>query len=235
MISFGLIKTSLIDYPGEVAAVLFTRGCNLRCPYCHNPELVEGDEPAGMIPFRKIMDFLASRRNVLGGVCVTGGEPLLHPEIPDVIRELRRSGLKVKLDTNGTLPDRLAGIEADYVAMDLKTAPEKYGLVAGPGMPGCAEAVRESVRILMSSGRDYEFRTTLGPGIVDIEDIRELARLTAGARAYTLAQYRPGKTLDEEYGNTRLPYPEELVAEMKKEIERHGIPCRVRLNTGKPR
>ena len=231
MISFGIVKTSLIDYPGEVAAVLFTRGCNLRCPYCHNPELVLGEAPAGMLSFDRVLDILKARRNVLGGVCVTGGEPLLHPEIKEVLRAIRATGLKVKLDTNGTLPEALASAEVDYVALDVKTSPDKYGLVAGPEAPAYGEAVKESIRYLLASGKDYEFRTTLGPGIVGLEDIKEISRLVAGAKAYTLAQYRPGKTLDEEYGRTRLPYSEAEAEEMKKEIERNGTPCRLRLNS----
>ncbi len=128
----GLVKTSLVDFPAEVAAALFIRGCNLRCPYCHNPELVLGPEPPGLLDPEEVLAFLHRRKNVLGGVCVSGGEPLLHPELPEFLREIRHLGLKVKLDTTGTLPEALGRIEADYIAMDLKTVPEKYGLLAGP-------------------------------------------------------------------------------------------------------
>ena len=128
-----MLKTTLLDFPGEVAAAVFTPGCNLRCPYCHNPELVRPPFPDEMISLEKLGVFLEKRASLLGGVCITGGEPLLHDNIGDLVSLIRSHGLKVKLDTNGTFPERLARIDADYIAMDLKTDPEKYHRLLPPG------------------------------------------------------------------------------------------------------
>lgn len=229
---FGLVKTSLIDYPGEIAAVLFTRGCNLRCPYCHNPGLVTGPEPRGMLGTEEVLNFLRRRRNVLDGVCITGGEPLLHPDIPDFLREIRRLGFKVKLDTNGTLPGILERVEADYIAMDIKTLPEKYPRLLPADGPestaGMAAAVRESAAWLMASGIEHEFRTTAAPGIFGEEDIGGIAEMLRGARVYVLAAFRPGNTLDPEYGENHSPYAPETLLGFQRAFLKRGIGCLVR-------
>jgi pyruvate formate lyase activating enzyme len=134
--SLGLIKTSLIDFPGEVAAVLFTFGCNLRCPYCQNPALVTGPPPRDFISREEVRAFLKKRKDVLGGVCITGGEPLLHSDLGELIGEIKSLGLKVKLDTNGTIPERLREANVDYVAIDFKTSLEKYRLLTGTEIGG---------------------------------------------------------------------------------------------------
>ena len=125
----GFIKTSLLDFPGQVSAVIFTPSCNLRCPYCHNPELVSGSLPPDLIQKETVLQHLEKRKSILGGVCITGGEPLLHPELPDLIESIHSLGLKVKVDTNGTRPDKLPPLKADYLAMDIKTDPKKYPLL----------------------------------------------------------------------------------------------------------
>src|SRR6056297_2964372 len=127
----GLQKTSLVDFPGELAATVFTPGRNLRCPYCHNPQLVIPPYPEDMITLDELDAFLNRRDGLLGGVCITGGEPLLHEDLPELLHLVRTHGLKVKLDTNGSFPDRLSGIFVDYVAMDLKTAPSRYEKLLG--------------------------------------------------------------------------------------------------------
>ena len=195
----GLVKTSLIDYPGEVAAVLFLPGCNLRCPYCHNPELVAPPYPADLIPRSEVMAFLKKRKKVLGGVCITGGEPLLHVDLPGLVEEIHSLELKVKLDTNGSFPGRLYPESYDYIAMDFKTSPGKYGLVKNRNddqtRGALAEAVLEAAEKIIRSGVPHEFRTTVVPGIVTPEDIREIAEILRGAERYVLAGFRPGKTL----------------------------------------
>ena len=143
----GFQKTTLLDYPGHLASVIFTGGCNFRCPFCHNRELLAMDVKAAFTP-EEILGVLKKRAGVLEGVCITGGEPLLQEDLEDFIRDIRKLGLEIKLDTNGTLPKKLMklGEEGllDYVAMDIKNAPEKYGVTAGcPGMD--LEKVRESV------------------------------------------------------------------------------------------
>ncbi|MDR2588447.1 MAG: anaerobic ribonucleoside-triphosphate reductase activating protein [Spirochaetales bacterium] len=236
MLRFGLIKTSLIDFPGEVAAVLFTRGCNLRCPYCHNPELVTGPPPAGMLGGEEVLAFLRERRKVLDGVCFSGGEPLLQPELPAFIEEARSLGYKIKIDTNGTLPGALRSVEADYIALDIKTLPEKYALFLPEGCPPeagkeAALAVRESVSYVISSGIDHEMRATAAPGIFLEEDIGGIAELVRGAACFVLTGMRGGRTLEPEYGKT-LPYPGEVLRRMKQGFVDRGIPCRIRSISG---
>lgn len=236
LVSLGLQKTSLIDYPGEIATVLFTPGCNLRCPYCHNPELVNGEIPEGFVSLEAVLSHLAKRRRVLRAVCITGGEPLLHGDLPDLIREIRLMGYRVKLDTNGTFPGRLASVQADYFAMDIKTAPARYGLVqsTGPGVAaaantetGIAKAIEESVRLIIESGVPHEFRTTLAPGIVDECDMESIAELLRGCDRYVGAMFRPGKTLSPAY-RTAEPYTKTAALRLLSICSARGIPTELR-------
>jgi pyruvate formate lyase activating enzyme len=230
----GLVKTSLIDYPGEVAAVLFLPGCNLRCPYCHNPELVTPPYPEDLLPREEVIGFLEKRKKLLGGVCITGGEPLLHRGLPDLVDEIRSLGFKVKLDTNGSFPDLLDTDRYDYIAMDVKTSPGKYGLVKNRGddqtRGALAEAVLESAGKIIRSGVHHEFRTTVVPGIVTREDILGIAELLRGAEKYLLAGFRPGKTLDPIYAEY-LPYSDEELSTLCTAVCETGLPCTVRLNS----
>ncbi|MDR1626809.1 MAG: anaerobic ribonucleoside-triphosphate reductase activating protein [Spirochaetia bacterium] len=229
----GLVKTSLIDYPGVLAAVLFTHGCNLRCPYCHNPALVRSPPPGDMLESGEVLAFLHARRRVLEGVCVSGGEPLLQAGLPELLREIRALGYKIKIDTNGSLPHVLENLDADYIAMDIKTLPEKYaallpacaGREAGAGK--LAAALRESIAYIIGCGTDHEFRTTAAPGIFLEEDIPRLARLLQGSRRYILAGMRPGLTLDPAYGKT-APYPRETLLRMVGAFRKAGLACLAR-------
>ncbi|MDR1315275.1 MAG: anaerobic ribonucleoside-triphosphate reductase activating protein [Spirochaetales bacterium] len=234
---FGLVKTSLIDYPGVVAAVLFTHGCNLRCPYCHNPNLVLPPPPEDMLDAEEALAFLHARRRVLEGVCVSGGEPLLYTGLPEFLREIRALGYKIKIDTNGSLPQALKTLSVDYIAMDIKTLPEKYAallpLSDNPekGAGNLAAALRESIAYITGSGIDHEFRTTAAPGIFLEEDIPQLARLLQGSRHYILTGMRPGVTLDAEYGKT-TPYPEETLARICAAFRDAGLDCSIRGKSG---
>lgn len=212
---FGLQKTTLLDFPGVVAATVFTPGCNLRCPYCHNPSLVQPPFPDALLGLDALDAFFSRRRHVLGGVCITGGEPLLHPRIEDLIQRIRQRGLKVKLDTNGTFPDRLGKLVAqeavDYVAMDVKTAPSLYGKVLPNDDPAkgieMGQNVVASVGILRRSRMPYELRTTMAPGIVGLSEMPAIAELLPGARRYVIQPFRGGGTLDPAYA--RVPPPSE--------------------------
>ncbi|NBC28673.1 MAG: anaerobic ribonucleoside-triphosphate reductase activating protein [Spirochaetes bacterium] len=213
----GLVKTSLVDFPGKVAATLFTHGCNLRCPYCHNANLVTGGVPDDFLPRAEVLDFLARRRKLLDGVAVTGGEPLLHSDLDALIAEIRDLGLMVKVDTNGLLPERLEALDADYVAMDLKTAPERYPELADPGTarrepPSSAgERIRASLAVLRDRARtgrwDYELRTTVVPELVTQIDVEEIAALLTPGERIVLAPFRGGRTLDPAYADTPPPAP----------------------------
>lgn len=223
----GLQKSTLVDYPGEVAATLFTNGCNLSCPYCHNPELVTGAPPEDFRSREEILAYLRKRRGVLGGVCITGGEPTLHTDLPELIGEIHDIGLKVKVDTNGTLPDRLPPLGADYYAMDIKAAPAHYDRV---GLPQAAERIRRSVTWIRESGAHYEFRTTVVPGIVSDDDVDEICESLEPGDCYTLAQYRPMVTLDPAFLSVG-PYPIDVLEAMKERCAARGIRAHVR--TGK--
>lgn len=226
----GLQKTTLLDFPGEVAATVFTPGCNLRCPYCHNPSMVQPPYPDDLISLEELDRFLAKRANVLGGVCITGGEPLIHDNLDELIEMIHRHGLKVKLDTNGTFPQRLARAEVEYLAMDLKTSPEKYDRLLGAvsfDRLSTAEKIRASVEHLKTSGIPYEIRTTVVPGIVDADDLLEILPLLRGAAKYYLTPFRNGNTLDA--GQRNLSPPSDAHIESLCNLVRNeGIPCEVR-------
>jgi pyruvate formate lyase activating enzyme len=212
----GLVKTTLVDYPGKVAATLFTYGCNLRCPYCHNANLVAGGVPADFLSRGEVLRFLSRRRRVLDGVVVTGGEPLLHPDLPELIAEIRTLDLLVKVDTNGLLPTRLDLLDADYVALDLKLAPERYAELgfANEDRDSSVDRLRNSLTILREgagAGRwSYELRTTVVPGLVEDADVRAIGELLTPGERLVLAPFRGGQTLDPRYAETAPPTPEVL-------------------------
>ena len=194
MLIAGLQKLTLLDYPGQVACTVFTGGCNFRCPYCHNASLVlperVAEEPGGA---EGVLRFLEKRRGVLDGVAVSGGEPLLQPGLADFLRAIRAMGYRIKLDTNGSFPERLRALVeeglVDYVAMDVKNAPALYAETAGLKLLDMA-AVERSREYLMSGVVPYEFRTTLVRGLHTPESVRAAAEWIAGARAYYLQQFR---------------------------------------------
>ena len=217
----GWVRTSLIDYPGKIAAVLFTSGCNFRCPYCQNSELVLHPESLPEIDPAEIFQFLTRRRGLIDGVVITGGEPTLQKGLDDFMRKLKELGLAIKLDTNGYRPqvlrDLLERDLLDYVAMDIKASPAKYPLAAG--VPIDVQRIEKSVRLILSSGIAHEFRTTVVPGIVAPEDVEEMARLIAGAGKYILQQFRPQGTLEPRFREV-APYPAQALLEMAQAAER---------------
>ena len=191
MIIKGLQKTTLLDFPGKVACTVFTAGCNFRCPFCHNASLVISPDLSDTISEDELLAFLKKRRGILDGVCITGGEPLLQRDIEELIKKIRDLSLAVKLDTNGAYPERLRSIIdqrlVDYVAMDIKNSKEKYALTAGADID--IEKISESVDILMSSGIEYEFRTTVVKELHSPEDIRGIGEWIAGADKYFLQSF----------------------------------------------
>ena len=180
----GLQKMTLLDFPGRVACTVFLGGCDFRCPFCHNFELVDGSAPAVMDD-AALYAFLGKRRGLLEGVAITGGEPCLRPDLPALMRRIRDMGYAVKLDTNGNHPDRLGAILseglADYVSMDIKNSPEKYAQTAGLAHIDL-EPIRESVRLLMGGGADYEFRTTVVDELHEAKDFEAIGQWIAGAK-----------------------------------------------------
>ena len=188
----GLQKLSLVDFPGKVAATVFTGGCDLRCPFCHNAPLVLPGRGPSALDAGAVLDFLASRRGLLDGMVLSGGEPLLQPDAADFLAEVKAMGFAVKLDTNGCHPDALADILdrrlADYVAMDIKNSLEKYPWTVG--VPGFDTApVERSARLLMEGPADYEFRTTLVRPFHEVGDMETIGRWLRGARRYYLQAF----------------------------------------------
>ncbi|MBQ9997703.1 MAG: anaerobic ribonucleoside-triphosphate reductase activating protein [Clostridia bacterium] len=191
MLISGLQKLTLLDFPGTVSCIVFTHGCNFRCPFCHNSSLVGG--PAREeISENEVVDFLKSRKNILDGVVVSGGEPLLHPDIAEFLKKVKELGYKVKIDTNGTKPEMLKKLVndglVDYVAMDIKNSPEQYK--SATGVDGLLEAVTESKDFLLSGNVEYEFRTTVVKGIHTKEQLVSLAKWIKGAKKYYLQKYK---------------------------------------------
>jgi len=186
----GLQKLTLLDYPGQVACTVFTCGCNFRCPFCHNASLVTGSDDV-LEESDTVLAFLRKRIGILDGVCITGGEPLLHEELFDFARQVKALGYKLKLDTNGSFPDRLekmiAEKLADYVAMDIKNAPAKYAETIG-GRDFLPQ-VRRSVELLKENRVPYEFRTTVTGNLHEVADFAAIGEWIAGAEKYFLQPF----------------------------------------------
>ena len=188
----GMQSLTLLDFPGKVACILFVRGCNLRCPFCHNASLACGSAEIGY-PEEDVLTFLKKRQGLLDGVVISGGEPLLYPQIVPFLEKVRSLGYAIKVDTNGTNPDLLKKIVAeglaDYVAMDIKNSPAFYAATTGIPKPDIA-AIEESRNFLMSGVVDYEFRTTVVKGLHTKESIAELSCWIAGAKRYFLQAFK---------------------------------------------
>lgn len=194
MLTFaGMQKLTLIDYPGRTACTLFMRGCNFVCPFCHNASLIAfGEDGAETLSHEYVFDFLRKRKGMLDGVCISGGEPLAQEGIFNFAREAKELGYLVKIDTNGSFPDRLKELAEsgliDYVAMDIKNAPEKYRQTIG--VPGFDTApVEESITFLLEGKVAYEFRTTVVRGFHVPGDIVSIAKRIAGAEKYFLQRF----------------------------------------------
>ncbi len=193
----GLQKMTLLDYPGRVACTVFLGGCDMRCPFCHNSTLADGTAPEVMGE-EELFSFLEKRRGLLDGVAVTGGEPLLREENLDLLRSIRRLGYSVKLDTNGTHPDRLRRVVGEglvqYVAMDIKNSPERYAETAGLKQLDLGP-VQESVTLLLEGRTDYEFRTTVVAELHDEDSFRKIGPWIRGARRYFLQKFTDRETV----------------------------------------
>jgi pyruvate formate lyase activating enzyme len=203
----GLQKISLIDYPGKVASVLFTPGCNLRCPFCHNWRIVVDPKP----PFLQeaaAIELLESRKKYVDSVVVTGGEPTMHKELPRFLAKLKSKGFFVKLDSNGFYPAVLEEClgNVDYVAIDVKTCAEKYGILGAKGVSG----LLQSVELLKTGKVSYEFRTTVVPDLVMPEDIAQIGDLVKGAKTHVFQQFVPNDLLDKKYESLGPYTPEKI-------------------------
>jgi pyruvate formate lyase activating enzyme len=197
----GFNKTTLLDYPKHLAATIFLGGCNMRCPFCHNSSLVINAASQPVIPVEEVLSFLAKRKNILEGVCITGGEPTLYSDLPEFIAEIKALGLKVKLDTNGTNPTMIKSLVEnhliDYIAMDIKNSKDSYSLSAGIIDIDLIK-INESITFLLTSPIEYEFRTTIIKEHHTEQDILSIGEWIRGANAYYLQSY-------EDSGDILLP------------------------------
>jgi pyruvate formate lyase activating enzyme len=224
----GFIKTSLVDWDGNVSAVIFLPGCNFRCPFCHNRELVLDPNGVPEVSLTPILEYLEQNSDFLDGVVVTGGEPTIHNGLPDLLSRIGAVGLKLKLDTNGTNPAMLADLIdssiIDSVAMDIKAPLDhRYDELSGTDAP--LEDIKRSISILMDSDIEHEFRTTVVPHLIKEEEVEAMAAYIGGARKYVLQQFRPGTTIDGRLSKID-PYPVDRLrsmAEMAKPYVRRVL------------
>jgi len=211
----GFQKLTLLDYPGKVACILFTYGCNFACPFCHNSFLVTGDVPVPEYSEEEIFNFLKKRQGVLDGVCISGGEPLLHGDLPEFIKKIKELGYPVKLDTNGSMPEKLKDVVqsrlVDYVAMDIKNTFDKY-----PETTGCeninTDNIKESIDFLMKGYVDFEFRTTVVKEFHSPQDIEKISEIISGCDKYYLQNFVDSGNI---LGNNLHPVDENTLREMK--------------------
>ncbi len=222
----GLQKFSMIDYPDKIACIVFTQGCNFRCPYCHNPELVKPEMFGESLSEEEFFDFLKERVGKLDAVSITGGEPTLQYDLIEFIKKIRDLGFLIKLDTNGTNPEMLKEIIdqklVNYLAMDIKAPFSKYEEITK--MPVNIEKIKQSVEMIKSSGIDYEFRTTLVKKLLSPEDIEQIGRDIAGAKQYFLQKFVSTKTVDEKVLNEET-YSEEELENLKERLKPFVAKC----------
>jgi len=185
----GLQKLTLVDYPGKIAATVFLIGCNFRCGFCHNPELIDSSKKE-VISEKEFFDFLKERKGLLDGVCITGGEPTIVSDLFNFIKKIKDLGFLVKLDTNGSNPEILKELinSLDYIAMDVKTSMKKYNKAVGKEID--LNNINKSIDLIKDSNIDYEFRTTVIPGLVDKNDIIEIGKWLKGVKKIVLQQFR---------------------------------------------
>jgi pyruvate formate lyase activating enzyme len=230
MVISGLEKFTLLDYPGKTSAVIFTYGCNFRCPYCHNPELVIEPLNSSMVFSEdEVLAFLKGRVGKLDAVVITGGEPLIYNDLIDFVVQVRTLGFKVKVDTNGSNPEFLEQIidkgVVDYWAMDIKYGVKLYEEGLNDGVPVKEDDLRASIKAIKNSAVDYEFRTTVVKGIHDVEEMKAIGELIYGSDKYYIQNFRPGKTLDPKMTNensftdAELKELKEAIAPYVKRVE----------------
>lgn len=221
----GLQKTTLLDFPGKVACTVFTAGCNFRCPFCHNASLVTRPGDVDEISEESFFSYIAKRKGILDGVCITGGEPLLSHGIEDFIRRIKSTGLLVKLDTNGAYPEKLKTLLdeglVDYVAMDIKNSKDKYAQTIG--LTEFPSKIEESIKLIMEKAPDYEFRTTVVRELHEPQDIENITKWISGAKRYFLQTYvDSGDILCEGFS----AYDASKMLEIL-EISRKNLPCTI--------
>lgn len=227
----GFNKTTMLDWDGKVACMIYLAGCDFRCPYCHNRGIVTESEKIEAVDEESIFDYIRRNKDFLDGAVISGGEPTINKDLYKLLKRLKDLGMKIKLDTNGYHPDVLEDLIGagyiDMIAMDLKAplTKERYSAVAGTDID--TDRLKRSIKIIMDSGIDYEFRTTCSPILVKPEDINEIGKEIKGAKNYHLQQFRPKICLDQ-----RLelidPYKESIILQMAETAKKYAKNVRVR-------
>jgi pyruvate formate lyase activating enzyme len=224
----GFQKTSLLDYPDRISAIVWTSGCNFRCPFCYNKNLALGT--AELFPKDEILSFLSKRKEQLEGVVISGGEPLIQEDIVDLVKRIKDLGLLIKIDTNGAFPEKLSELLekhlVDYVAMDIKATKEKYHQLTGIDVD--FTKIDTSINLIKTKAPSYEFKTTFIPGFLKKEDIVEIAEWLKGANAYYLQQFKVIKPLVSSTLETTIPYPPDYLYDTLSAIRPFFKHCAVR-------
>lgn len=218
----GFLETSFVDWPGKLCSMLFLPHCNFRCPYCHNHSLVFHPEQYQSIPLDDILDYLHSFKDWIDGVCLTGGEPTLHSDLPFLIHEVKRNGLMVKLDTNGSNPEMLKNLmeagEIDFVSMDVKAPLDPFSYRRSIGMSTDLNPILRSIEILKRGNVEYELRMTVVPGLHRKEDISTLGSQLRVGKRFVLHNFNPENPLDPSLKNIS-PYDPKALREMEREVQ----------------
>ena len=217
----GLQKVSLIDYPGETSSIVFLQGCNFKCPYCHNPELVDSKLFGPCLQEKDVLKFLKMRIGKIDAVTITGGEPTIQNNLMPFIRRIKKMGFAVKLDSNGSRPEVIKNLLSerllDFIAMDIKAPLEKYEKIVRVQLK--TDLIKESIKIILQEKIPHEFRTTVVQSLITENDILKIAQLISGARRYTLQKFVPTKTLDKKYLKAKPVSVDEL-EKMRKLLEK---------------
>ncbi|MFZ2398792.1 MAG: anaerobic ribonucleoside-triphosphate reductase activating protein [Smithella sp.] len=220
----GLQKVSLIDYPGLICGIVFLQGCNFKCPYCHNPELVDPKLFKPGIRENEVLEFLNTRKGKLDAISITGGEPTIQEDLTSFIKQIKKMGFAVKLDTNGSQPkvikNLLAEKRLDFIAMDIKAPLEKYRNIVNTQVN--TESIKESIDLILKAKIPHEFRTTIVESQLEENDILEIGKLIAGASRYVLQKFVPSKTLDKKFLKEKS-FSDEKLQKIKSHLE-HQIP-----------
>ena len=226
----GFQKTSLIDYPEKISSIIFTQGCNFRCGFCYNSSLVIPELFTKPIEEKKIFEFLKKRIDKIEGIVITGGEPTIHEDLSAFIKKIKEMNFLVKLDTNGSNPEMIKKLLKenllDYIAMDIKAPLIKYEIVTGVKVD--PEKIKESIKIIMNSSIEYEFRTTVVKSLLSEKDFEDIGKLVEGCKLYVLQSFMPTETvIDKKYINEKPP-EKEFMEKIKKIMEKYVKKCIIR-------